>query len=232
MVYIGLSWLGLEPRTHGCLKHFVLIRIRTEDMVWVEGLWLHWDWNQGHAKAGWPFMVSTRIGAADGSRLGNFGLNQDWNRGQSILGNFLSWQDWNGGPTTTGKLFVSTRIGTEVRRNYKGNYFIRVFNLCKGGILPYKGVGIQYSEKWRREIIRWGGRRREGVKWQERRRPREEGGWVDWWVWHGPIRILGLANQNTPLEFRTWPITGSYSDAGFQTNQNTGFRWNISSPAK
>ena len=64
-----------------------------------------------------------------------------------------------------GKLFVSTRIGTEdlpqptrigteVRRNYKGKYFIRVFNLCKGGILPYKGVGIQYSEKWRREIIR------------------------------------------------------------------------------
>jgi len=26
--------------------------------------------------------------------------------------------------------------------------------VCKGGILPYKGVGIQYSEKWRREIIR------------------------------------------------------------------------------
>ena len=49
---------------------------------------------------------------------------------------------------------VSTRIGTEVRRNYKGKYFIRVFNFCKGGILPYKGVGIQYSEKWRREIIR------------------------------------------------------------------------------
>ena len=99
-------------------------------------------------------MVSTRIGAADGSRLGNFGLNQDWNRGQSILGNFCLDQDWNRGPTTTGKLFVSTRIGTEVRRNYKGKYFIRVFNLCKGGILPYKGVGIQYSEKWRREIIR------------------------------------------------------------------------------
>ena len=116
-------------------------------------------------------MVSTRIGTADGSRLGNFGLNQDWNRGQSILGNFSSQpglerrtyhdretfclnQDWNGGPTTTGKLFASTRIGTEVRRNYKGKYFIRLLNFCKGGILPYKGVGIQYSEKWRREIIR------------------------------------------------------------------------------
>ena len=99
-------------------------------------------------------MVSTRIGTADGSRLGNFGLNQDWNRGRAYWETFGLNQDWNGGPTTTGKLFVSTRIGTEVRRNYKGKYFIRVFNLCKGGILPYKGVGIQYSEKWRREIIR------------------------------------------------------------------------------
>ena len=99
-----------------------------------------------------------------------YGLNQDWNsrwittgklwsqpgleQRTSVLGTFGLNQDWNGGPTTTGKLFVSTRIGTEVRRNYKGKYFIRVFNLCKGGILPYKGVGIQYSEKWRREIIR------------------------------------------------------------------------------
>ena len=53
----------------------------------------------------------------------------------------------------TRKLFVSTRDGTEVSSNYKGKYFVRVFNLCKGGILPYKGIGIQYLEKWRREII-------------------------------------------------------------------------------
>ncbi|KNZ63040.1 hypothetical protein VP01_1193g3 [Puccinia sorghi] len=37
-------------------------------------------------------------------------------------------QDWNGGPTTTGKPFVSTRNGMEVTTNYKGKYFIRVFN--------------------------------------------------------------------------------------------------------
>ena len=100
-------------------------------------------------------MVSTRIGTADGSRLGNFlsqpGLEQRTEHTGKL---FCLNQDWNGGPTTTGKLFVSTRIGTEVRRNYKGKYFIRVFNFCKGGILPYKGVGIQYSEKWQREIIR------------------------------------------------------------------------------
>ena len=53
----------------------------------------------------------------------------------------------------TGKLFVLTRDGMEVSSNYKGKYFVRVFNLCKGGILPYKGIGIQYFEKWRREII-------------------------------------------------------------------------------
>ena len=77
-------------------------------------------------------MVSTRIGTVDGSRLGNFGLNQDWNRGQSILGNFLSQPG------------LERRLGG----------IIRVFNLCKGGILPYTGFGIQYSEKWWREIIR------------------------------------------------------------------------------
>ena len=49
--------------------------------------------------------------------------------------------------------FFSTRDGTEVCSSYKGKYFARVFNLCKGGILPYKGIGIQYLEKWQREII-------------------------------------------------------------------------------
>ena len=87
---------------------------------------------------GWlTFLVSTRIETEDGAYWETFCLNQDWNRG----------------PTTTGKLFVSTRIGTEDLPQL-GNFFsqpgleqrlgriIRVFNLCKGGILPYKGVRI------------------------------------------------------------------------------------------
>ena len=104
----------------GCSKEDVLVRIRTDDMVGVGELCLHWDWNGG-----------------DNTTGKHFGLNQDW----------------NGGPTRTGKPFFLTRDGMEVSSNYKGKYFVRVFNLCKGGILPYKGIGIQYFEKWRREII-------------------------------------------------------------------------------
>ena len=40
----------------------------------------------------------------------------------------------------------------EVRDKYKGKYFLRIYNWCKGGILPYKVFGIQYVEKWWREI--------------------------------------------------------------------------------
>ena len=83
-----------------------------------------------------------------------YGLNQDWNSRQITTGKLWSQPGLEQRMEHTGKLFVLTRIGTEVRRNYKGKYFIRVFNLCKSGILPYKGVGIQYSEKWQREIIR------------------------------------------------------------------------------
>lgn len=34
-----------------------------------------------------------------------------------------------------------------------GMYFGRVLNVCKGGILLYKGFGIQYLEKGWREIM-------------------------------------------------------------------------------
>ena len=120
------------------MKVFDFIGIGTKDMPRLgDLLWSQPGLEQGMEHTG-KLFVSTRIGKEDRASWDTFCLNQDWNRG----------------PTMTGKLFVLTRIGTEVRRNHKGKYFIRVFNLCKGGILPYKGVGIQYSEKWRREIIR------------------------------------------------------------------------------
>ena len=148
-----MSWIGIEPRSRGLSMEDVLVRIRTEDVVWIEDLCLHWDWNGGQNTTG-----------------KHCGLNQDWNGGQDTTGKHCGLnQDWNRGWITTGKLlsrpglerrtyhdgetFVSTRDGTEVSSNYKGKYFVRVFNLCKGGILPYKGIGIQYLEKWRREII-------------------------------------------------------------------------------
>ena len=94
-----------------------------------------------------------------------YGLNQDWNSGQIMTGKLWSQPGLEQRTEHTGKLFVSTRIGTEdlprlgsfLSRpglEWRLGGIIRVFNLCKGGILPYKGVGIQYSEKWRREIIR------------------------------------------------------------------------------
>lgn len=63
----------------------------------------------------------------------------------------------------TGKQFVSTRFGTE-NLPQLGKYLsqpgmeqrlrriIRV-SMSKGAILPCKGLGIQYLEKWPREII-------------------------------------------------------------------------------
>ena len=120
------------------MKVYDFIGIGTKDMPRLGDLLWSQPGLEQQMDHDWETLVSTRIGTEDRAYWETFCLNQDWNRG----------------PTTTGKLFVSTRIGTEVRRNYKGKYFIRVFNLGKGGILPYKGVGIQYSEKWRREIIR------------------------------------------------------------------------------
>ena len=81
------------------------------------------------------------------------GLNQDWNRGWITTGKLLSRPGLERRTYHDGETFVLTRDGTEVSSNYKGKYFVRVFNLCKGGILPYKGIGIQYLEKWQREII-------------------------------------------------------------------------------
>ncbi|KNZ52270.1 hypothetical protein VP01_362g12 [Puccinia sorghi] len=59
-----MSCSGLELRTRGLVKDYVLIRIRKEDMD-VPGLG--------------KFCFSTRIGTEDGSYLGNVFLNQDWN---------------------------------------------------------------------------------------------------------------------------------------------------------
>ena len=62
-------------------------------------------------------------------------------------------QDWNGGLTKTGKGFVLTRNGKEVRKSYEGKYFSRVFHLCKGRMLPYKGFGevVEGTNYLRRE---------------------------------------------------------------------------------
>ncbi|KNZ53306.1 hypothetical protein VP01_3284g1 [Puccinia sorghi] len=62
--------------------------------------------------------------------------------------------------------FVSTRIGMADLphlgnfclsqgwwTNYKGKSFIRVFNLFKGGILPYKGIGIQEGVSMKLDFI-------------------------------------------------------------------------------
>ncbi|KNZ51816.1 hypothetical protein VP01_379g3 [Puccinia sorghi] len=162
---------GLEPSTQGWVKDYVLIRIRTEDVVWIEVFCLHWDWNKGCARSG-----------------ENFGLNQDWNRGWarsgkllvstrietedgSCLGNFCLNQDWNGGLITAGKPFVSTRNGMEVRNNYK------------------------VLKKWQREIIMW--RKKEGRSKVAREAETLRVGWMCgmvslelWTAWHWPIRRL------------------------------------------
>ena len=115
-----MSWIGLETRSQGCSMGDFLVRIRTEDMVWIEYLCLHWDWNGGQNTTG-----------------KHCGLNQDWNGGQETTGKHCGLnQDWNRGWITTGKLlsrpglerrtyhhgetFVLTRDGTEVSSNYKG----------------------------------------------------------------------------------------------------------------
>ena len=67
-------------------------------------------------------MVSTRIGTADGSQLGNFGLNQDWKGDRAHWETLCLDQGWNGGPTTTGKLWSQPGL------KWRLGGIIRVFN--------------------------------------------------------------------------------------------------------
>ena len=96
------------------MEGYDLIGIGTKDMPRLaEILWSQLGLEQW-TDHNWETLVSTRIGTEDRAYWETFGLNQDWNRGQSILGNFLSQpglerrtyhdretfclnQDWNGG---------------------------------------------------------------------------------------------------------------------------------------
>ncbi|KNZ54515.1 hypothetical protein VP01_2929g1 [Puccinia sorghi] len=113
-------------RRHG------VYRIRKEEVAWIEGVCLHWNWNEGRTRSGKHFVL-TRIGTEEGSCLGNFFLNQERNSGL----------------TTTGKNFVLTRNGMKVRTTYRGKYFIRVLDFLFGNVAE----GNNYL-RWKKEGMR------------------------------------------------------------------------------
>ncbi|KNZ48425.1 hypothetical protein VP01_567g4 [Puccinia sorghi] len=93
-------------------------------------------------------------------------------------GHKRTWFGWK--MDNVRETLLSTRI-TEVRTNYEGKYFIRVFNLLAEG-----NNHVRRKKEGRRKVTR------------EAETPR--------------VGHLALANQKTPLEVRTWPITGCYLD--------------------
>ncbi|KNZ55416.1 hypothetical protein VP01_2687g1 [Puccinia sorghi] len=163
------------------MKDYVLITIRTDDMVWIV-LCLHWG-----------------IGTKDMPGLGNlFCLHQDWSRGWIMSRKVLSQPGLEWQTNHNRGSFGFSRNGMGVRTNYKGKYFIGVFSLCKGEILPYKGYWNSVFGK----VV-------EGNNYVKRKK-------------EGRSKV---ARKETPRV--GWPGTGQSEDfiGGQKANHRMLFRW-------
>ncbi|KNZ63189.1 hypothetical protein VP01_1175g1 [Puccinia sorghi] len=141
-------------------------------------------------------------------------VDVDWNRRhEDVVWIKVLCLNWDGNKVRarSGRLFFSTRIGTEdesfwvnfyLNQDWNSgltmNWKLLRFNLCKGGILPYKGIGkvvegnnyLRRNKEGRSKVAReiektwmnvWNG----------------EAGTMDWLAWQWPSRRLHWRIQDS-----------------------------------